>query len=312
MPKKILAVFGATGQQGSSVIAHILNDPELSSQFHLRAITRDINSPKATHLKSQNIEVVHGDVLNPQSLTPALRDAHTVFAMTAYNPTAPNSEYTNGKDIADAAVSAGAKYLIWSTLPSIAVQSGGKYTTVIPFDDKARVQVYIRNDLRGKIKSSSLVVASFMENFIAMAPKLDPASKKWVIKQINSPQSKLALIAVVEDMGKFVGKILAEPDRYEGRTVNAAQGRYSFEEIAASIGKATGREVVYQQIGVEEFKENTPFMGDVLVEIFRYFEEFGLYGADEEEIVFEAREDVRGGSLMGLDEFFVKYPVKLE
>ena len=59
---KILAVFGATGQQGSSVINYVLQDPELSQEYKIRAITRDVNSEKAKQLK-EKVEVVYGDML---------------------------------------------------------------------------------------------------------------------------------------------------------------------------------------------------------------------------------------------------------
>lgn len=35
----VLAVFGATGQQGGSVINYALNDPKLSQEYKIRAIT---------------------------------------------------------------------------------------------------------------------------------------------------------------------------------------------------------------------------------------------------------------------------------
>lgn len=54
---KILAVFGATGQQGGSVIDYVLNDPELSQKYKIRAITHDANSEKAKRLKA-TVEVV--------------------------------------------------------------------------------------------------------------------------------------------------------------------------------------------------------------------------------------------------------------
>jgi hypothetical protein len=37
---KILAVFGATGVQGGSVINHVLNDPELSKEYEIRAVSK--------------------------------------------------------------------------------------------------------------------------------------------------------------------------------------------------------------------------------------------------------------------------------
>lgn len=44
---KVLTVFGATGQQGGSVVEYVLNDPELFKKYKVRAITRDLIKPAA-------------------------------------------------------------------------------------------------------------------------------------------------------------------------------------------------------------------------------------------------------------------------
>ncbi|RYP82899.1 hypothetical protein DL769_001508 [Monosporascus sp. CRB-8-3] len=54
---KILAVFGATGQQGGSVINYVLNVLDLSREYKIRAITRDVGSERARQLK-EKVEVV--------------------------------------------------------------------------------------------------------------------------------------------------------------------------------------------------------------------------------------------------------------
>jgi hypothetical protein len=41
---KVLVVFGATGQQGGSVVNCVINDPELSKQYKVRGVTRDHQS----------------------------------------------------------------------------------------------------------------------------------------------------------------------------------------------------------------------------------------------------------------------------
>lgn len=56
--KKVLVVFGATGSQGGSVINSILNDSGASSQFKIRAITRDPSKPNALALKKRGVECV--------------------------------------------------------------------------------------------------------------------------------------------------------------------------------------------------------------------------------------------------------------
>lgn len=55
---KILTVFGATGNQGGSVVRAILNDPALSKEFKIRGITRDVSKPAAKDLASKGVEVV--------------------------------------------------------------------------------------------------------------------------------------------------------------------------------------------------------------------------------------------------------------
>ncbi len=213
MPK-ILAVFGATGKQGSSVVNYVLNDPELSQQYRIRAITRDVNSEKAKQLKQKKVEVVQGDTLNRVSLQTALTGVHTVYAMTvpSFGPDAVEAEYNSAKTIADVAVEKGAHYIIFSTLPSVREISGGKYTNVTPFDAKAKAEQYIRGL---PIKSAFCSLGSFMENLQSqtfLAPQPSPDGT-WVMFRPISSKAQLPLIDAVGDTGKFVGAILAEPEK---------------------------------------------------------------------------------------------------
>ncbi len=182
MPQ-ILAVFGATGQQGSSVINYVLNDLVLSQKYKIRAITRDVDSEKAQKLKEKKVEVVQGDVFNRASLETALTNAHTVFAMTNpdFSPGGLEKEYNSAKTIADVAVEKGATYIIFSTLPSVRDLSGGKYTKVSHAEAKAKADQYIRGL---PIKSAFYSPGFFMENFqslpswphnpLPMAPGFSP------------------------------------------------------------------------------------------------------------------------------------------
>lgn len=55
---KLITVFGATGNQGGSVVKHILADAELSKSFKIRGITRDTSKPAAKALADQGVELV--------------------------------------------------------------------------------------------------------------------------------------------------------------------------------------------------------------------------------------------------------------
>ena len=307
---KTLAVFGATGQQGSSIINYVLADAELSQQYKIRAITRDVNSSKAKDLK-EKVEVVQGDALDRTSLEAALTGVHTLFAMTtpSLGPDAVEIEYNSAKTIADVAVEKGAEYIIFSTLPSVTEISGGKYTKVTPFDAKARAEQYIRGL---PIKSAFYCPGSFMENFQSqafLAPRQE-ADGTWVMGRHTSPKTQFPLIDAVGDTGKFVGAILAQPDKYEGKTFSAATALYTWEDIIAAMSKSSGKKIVYKRISAEEFKAGIPFMPEVFTEAFSYGEEFGYFGPDSEKLVAWAFENARG-RLSTLEEFFIRHPLQL-
>ena len=308
---KILAVFGATGQQGSSVVNHVLNDPELSQKYKIRAITRDVNSQKAKQLKERNVEVVEGDMQKRSSLEAALDGANYTFVMTTptFGPDAVEVEYNTAKTIADVAVEKGLEYIIFSTLPSVTGMSGGKYNHVTPFDAKAQAEEYIRGL---PIKSAFTSFGYFMEN-LHTQPWLAPqpvGDGTWALTRPVSSKNRLPYLYAEEDIGKFVGAILAEPDKYEGKTFCAAQAQYSLEEIVAALAKSTGKKIIYKQVSFEDFGKSMPFAADLWVDGYHAQEEYGYYGLGSEEAVAWAAAQARG-RLATLDEFLAKHPIQL-
>lgn len=307
---KILAVFGATGRQGASLIDYVLKDPELSAKYKIRAITRDVDSENSKQLK-EKVEVVIGDALDRSSLESALTGAHTVFSMTtpAFGPDAADVEYNIGKTIADVAVEKGVEYLIFSTLPSITNISGGKYTLVTPFDAKAKIEEYIRGL---PIKSAFYSPGFFMDNYQSQ-PFMRPQQQSdgtWVLARPVSATTKVPFLDAVKDTGNFVGAILAEPDKYEGKTFCAAQAFYTLEEQVAIMSKTTGQTVVYKHVSAEEFKDSIPFIGEMFAQGWVALEEWGYWGPGSEESVAWAIENSRG-KLTTFEEHFEENPLGL-
>jgi uncharacterized protein YbjT (DUF2867 family) len=146
MSKKILVVFGATGQQGGSVVNYVLNDPEMSKKFRVRAVTRDISKPAAQSLKQREVEVVNGDINDLESLKQVMQNGHTVFGVTTTinEDQSKSKEIALGKAIADTAIAAGVQYLIFSIVPYAGKILGGKYKYIDHFDAKAEVEEYVR------------------------------------------------------------------------------------------------------------------------------------------------------------------------
>jgi uncharacterized protein YbjT (DUF2867 family) len=55
---KTILIFGATGNQGASVIDAILRDPKLAAEWKIKGVTRDVTKPSAKALEARGEEVV--------------------------------------------------------------------------------------------------------------------------------------------------------------------------------------------------------------------------------------------------------------
>lgn len=312
MSNKILAVFGATGTQGGSVVNSVLNDPELSQQYKIRAIVRDTNSEPSQQLKKKNVEVVRGDMLDKASIKSALSGVNIVFIMTvpSFGPDAVEAEFNSAKTMADIAVEEGVEYIVFSTLPSVSGMSNGEYTAITPFDAKAKAEQYIRTL---PVKSAFTSFGYFMEN-LESQPWLGPQPMPdgtWAISRPISSETRLPYLSAAEDIGKFVGAILAEPEKFEGQTLCAATATYSYKEIVNALAKNTGESVVYKNVSLEEFKSSMPFVPDLWAEGMLSLEKYGYYGPGSEQSVAQAAKQARG-KLTTLDEFLEAHPLKLQ
>src|SRR5258708_347803 len=160
MNNKIIAVSGATGQQGGAVARKLL-----AEGWQVRALTRDVNKPAAQELKSLGAEIVAGDMDNRAELDAAFKGVYGVFSVQNYwlhtkdaeldaafkgvygvfsvqNYWLPNVQYEGeikqGKNVADAAKAASVQRLVYSSVGSAHRGMGQKH-----FDSKWIIEQYI-------------------------------------------------------------------------------------------------------------------------------------------------------------------------
>ena len=307
---KLLVIFGATGQQGGSVANFVVSDPELSQQYKVRGVTRDTSKDAAQALTQQGLEVVPGDLDDESSVKNALQGAHTVFAMTTtiYDDQTKAREIRQGKLVADLAVAAGAKYIIWASQKHPATITAGKYP-VDSYDSKAEVETYIRGL---PIQSAFFAPGSFMQNLTGMMAPRPAGDGTYAISNIVSGSAPFPWIDIIGDTGKFVGAILAAPDKLHGKFVAAAHDIKSFDEVAQILSKVTGKTVRYAQMPIETYKGFLPpAAAKTVVNMFLYIQDFGYYGADTKKEVEWAAGQART-KLTTLEEFLAKNLPKVE
>ncbi|MGZ9235072.1 MAG: NmrA/HSCARG family protein, partial [Anaerolineales bacterium] len=154
MNDKIIAVTGATGQQGGAVARRLLADG-----WKVRALTRDENKPAAQELDSLGAELAAGDMDNRAELEAAFQGAYGVFSVQ--NFWLPNvgfeGEIRQGKNVAEAARAAGVQHLVYSSVGAAHRGMGQKH-----FESKWIIERYIHSL---DIPYTILRPAAFFENF---------------------------------------------------------------------------------------------------------------------------------------------------
>jgi uncharacterized protein YbjT (DUF2867 family) len=274
--KKIIAVIGATGAQGSGLVRAILADK--SGQFAVRAITRNPQSEKAKALAAAGAEVVAADVDDEASLKRAFAGAYGAFCVTFFwDHFSAEKEVAEAANMARAAKAAGVKHVIWSTLddtrkfmklddPRMPTLHG-KYK-VPHFDGKGEADQAFRD---AGAPTTFLLTVFYWENFIYAGAGPKPGPDGTLALTMPMGDKKLPGIAV-EDIGKCAFGIFKRPDLI-GQTVGIAGGHPTGTEMAAGMAKALGVPVRYNDVPPEVYRS------------------FGFPGADDMGNMFQFKRD---------------------
>ncbi len=278
---KIIAVLGATGAQGGGLVRAILDDP--SGGFAARAITRDTGSAKARALAAAGAEVVAADVDDEDSLRNALRGAWGAYCVTFYwAHFSPEKELAEAGNLARAARAAGLAHVIWSTLEDtrqwVPLSDNrmptlmGKYK-VPHFDAKGEAN-HLFTDLG--VPTTFLLTSFYWDNLIhfGMGPKPGPDGR--LAFTLPMGDRKLPGIAA-QDIGRCAFGIFKAGNAYLGKTVGVAGEHLTGAQMAAKLGAALGREVVYNAVTPEQYR-GFKFPGaDDLGNMFQFKHDFEEY-----------------------------------
>lgn len=274
---KIITVFGATGNQGGSVITNILDDAQLSKEFKIRGITRDTSKPAAQELAKKGVELVVADLNSKDSLKTALKDSHTVFLVTNYWETAnPDTERTQGKNVTDVAKEAGVQHLIFSSLLNVTEVTKGRLSHVPHFDSKSDVEQYIRDS---GVPATFYLPSYFMSNLEQMLQKGEDGTLTWALPV--SKESKFPLIDIKADTGKFVKAIIKKRSSVLGARILGAEGYYTATQILDQLSEVTGRKTQFYQADEATYKSFLPeFMAQEMLENHLFIENPGYYNGE--------------------------------
>lgn len=255
--RKTIAVVGATGGQGGGLARAILADE--GGDFSVRAITRNTDSDNAKALASAGAEVVRADLDDADSVKAAFAGAFGAYCVTNFwEHFSPEKELDQAVTMARAAKDAGVRHAIWSTFEDVReyvpLADDGMPTLMgkhkVPhFEGKAEANK-VFSELG--VPTTFLLTSFYWENFIhfGMGPQLGPDGK-WAIT-LPMADKKLPQIGV-EDIGKCAYGIF-KSGKHIGGTVGVAGEHLTGYQMAASLGKALGIDVDYNDVPADVYR----------------------------------------------------------
>src|SRR3989475_4255539 len=197
--KKLIAVIGATGQQGGGVVRAL----QARGQFKVRALTR--NPDKHRELAE---EVVEADLGKPETLKAAFEGAHGVFLVTNFQEAGSN-ELKQATAAIRAAKDAGVKHFIWSTLPNVEAISDGKFN-VPHFTGKAKIDRVVQE--AGFANHTFVIAPFYYGNLTGMMAPQEQAdgSMGWALSL--DPTVRVIHMGDIAELGYIVAGAFAHPD----------------------------------------------------------------------------------------------------
>lgn len=242
----LVLVTGATGQQGGGAVRALL-----ARGFRVRALVRDPGGDRAATLGRLGAEVVGGDLGDRASLEAAARGASGVFSVQPSEGQpeyglGPDDEARFGRNVADAARTAGVSHLVYSSMAGLEPGTG-----VGHFESKWQVEQYIRSL---DVPFTIVRPGAFFELLTLPLFYTVPG----VLTFFYPPEHRIPWIAAA-DIGALAAVAFATPATFIGRTLELAGDVLSGAEIAAAIGRATGRSLTYAAFSAGALRENPVF-----------------------------------------------------
>jgi uncharacterized protein YbjT (DUF2867 family) len=264
--KKVIAVFGATGQQGGGVVRAL----QASGQFKVRALSR--NPGKHSELAD---EVALADLDRPETLKAAFAGAHGVFLVTNFWEQGTD-ELKQATAAVRSAKDAGVKHVIWSTLPNVEAISGEKFN-VPHFTGKAKIDRIVKD--AGFAHHTFVIAPMYYQGLLgAAAPQLQAdGSVGWALPL--DPDVRCMHMGDISELGHIVAGAFAHPDEAgNGEYLPLVGDFMSFNEIIDTLNRQ-GHRFSFKQVPKERFAALFPGAAE-LAESFSYFQAHTYLGSD--------------------------------
>ena len=231
MAIETVVVTGATGNLGGATTRNLVNNG-----FRVKALTRDPSSAGAQRLKHSNIDIIKGDLNNPDTYSHYLNDVDGIFFVQTFED-GTDKEIRNGKAFLDTVKKSGTKHLVYCSVAGADLQTG------IPhWESKHQIEQHLK---QLNIPFTVIRPVSLYENFLI--PQVRSRIQKGkLVSPINReiPQQLIA----ANDVGKISTEIFKDPTAFLNQIMTVGAEQLNNQEIALIFSEVLRREIKYQKL----------------------------------------------------------------
>jgi uncharacterized protein YbjT (DUF2867 family) len=255
----VVAVTGATGQQGGAVARALLG-----VGVPIRALVRDPGKAAAQALASAGAQLVIADFDDPTTIRAAFEGASRVFAMTTMESGRGTvGETADGIVIADAAKDASVEHLVYSS-----VGGAERHTGIPHFESKRRVEAHIESL---GIPATFVRPTFFYENLLSQPPSPEDGV---IVVRLPLPDGIPLQMVAVDDIGAVAAAVIIDPSRVPSGAVEIAGDELTGSEIAQAFGSRAGLPARFEALPLAAVGD------DDIRAMFTWFAKLPAYQAD--------------------------------
>lgn len=239
MSKKVL-ITGATGDTGRAAVRE-----SIALGLNVRALVHKIDNRSAA-LEAMGAEVVIGDLLEINSIRDAMRDVDAAYFVWPVQPGLINATV----NFAQAAKETGVKTVI-----NLSQRSANRESS----SDSCR-DTYLAEEI---LNWSGLPVIHLRPTYFLewlLYPWQLPFLQKGILRMPVGKGRHSPIAA--EDQGRAIAALLKAPEAHIGTTIPlSGPVEMDHEQMAAELSLALGREIVFQDLPIDEYCESIAAMG---------------------------------------------------
>jgi NAD(P)H dehydrogenase (quinone) len=229
----LIAVTGASGKLGGATINHLLERKVRA--VDIVAVMRD-----PAKLEGRGLAVRRGDYADPRSLEQALEGVDKLLFISS--PVLGEERILHHRNVVNAARAAGVRHLVYTSIvkpapDAIFAASPGHFQTEVMVRESGIPYTFLRNNL-----------------YMDLVPLMfgDAIATGKIVHNANA--GRIGFVAR-RDIATALAAVLTTGD-HRGKSYDvSAPSPYSLGDVAAALGKASRKMVIYTPVRSEEFRK---------------------------------------------------------